>query len=306
MYETPLGKRRSNIQAPKALFPPLPYKNIGKKSANEDTPSACYTDVSFETPSTRSSSPGRYAWSISSKKESVAFDRTSSPFTKARLSSPSSTQCSSPGRYTWSLSSKKGSLAFEDRTPSPFAKARLSSPVWRNSPTRITRYHSFNKPNQTTMFPIRKTNSAQSPLIDVPTKEKKSISILDLTDSEDEVESVVDDSSLRQLFRHASYTLSSDGKMFEEESYLELQPSEQDQDYDGLEQELMHLDEDRCNADINDAMDKIAYRHPSTSRWRDKFPCHSNSASSNQELETSQTYEEYESIADKIIGLCIC
>ncbi len=302
MYETPLGKRRSQIQASKALFPPLPHKNCGKKLVNDDTPSACYTDVSFETPSSRSSSPGRYAWSISSKKERVAFDRTSSPFTKARLSSPASTQCSSPGRYAWSLSSKKGSLAFEDRSPSPFTKARLSSPVWRNSPTRITRYYSFNKTNQAMMFPMRKTNSmCQSPLIDIPTIEKKNLSILDLTDSEDEVESVVDDSSLRQLFRHTSHTLSSNVKMFQEESYLELQPSEQDQDYDGLEQELMNLDEDRCNADINDAMDKIAYRHPSTSTWRDKFPCHSNTA----ESETSQTYNEYESIADKLMGLCI-
>ena len=140
---------------------------------------------------------------------------------------------------------------------------------------------------------------------------KKNESILDLTDSEDEEDSVVDDTSLRHLIRVTSHTLSEEGKILEEESFIELQPPDRDQEDDGLNRELSQLKykEDSLQKEINFAVDKVAYGHKSTSEWSDRLVSNKSTVVTDNEIMNANNKKEEQSSEDfteKILDKCIC
>lgn len=125
---------------------------------------------------------------------------------------------------------------------------------------------------------------------------RRTESILDLTDSEDELDNdndnddqteetisiIAEDSSLRHLIRVTSHTLSEEGKVMEEEALIEWEQqhpqnqknaimTEDDSENDGLDQELKRLNDRKCHNEISFAMDQVAYNHVSTSDIAEKF-----------------------------------
>ncbi len=271
----------------KSVFPPLPLpcKNSSRSSTREDTitigktasPSVSVspTEFSFQTPSTKASSPGTYAWSISSKK--AQGEKKQSPI-----------------------------FVVDGQQISP-VRRKESPPPWRHSPY-ISKNNRAPSPCRAPPKYRHRPRSTSPTLRHDPIKFQRNESILDLTDSEDEDDSVVADSSLRQLIRVTSLTLSQKGKMLEEESYIELEPTGCDQEDDGLNKELSQLrnNEEACHNEISVAIDKVAYGHQSAPDWSDKFVSNQGKVVNIQALDNAQKEDSTKGFIDKIIGICVC
>jgi len=299
-------------QIMKNEFPPLPVPskvpskiNTQENTHDDSRTVSTVTEFSpFHTPSTKSSSsPGRYAWSLSSKKDEqhplnylVVDGIPPSPLMRSTRSiSPTCTWRKSPVR----VSRYHNSPARRVPSPSPFRSSRSSSPSWRNIRTSQDR---------TSPSPFRSSRSSSPSLRNfrTPIKFQRSESILELTDSDDD-DSVIEDKDLRQLIRVASDTLSNDGKELEPELFCPFKSIDFEED-DGLDSELKQLIQSEANfrREISFAVDKVAYRHPSEQDWSGKFICSKGSVIEIESLNDTEKNNVEENFIDKIISVCIC
>ena len=272
----------------KSDMPPLPARRrtpykLHDRTIRTTAPfsrSSSFSEYTFQTPQTKTSSPGMYdteVWPL--------LSHVQEPKTKIIIE----------GIPKFTIS------------PSRRIISKSLSSSCKRSPLPILRHHS--SPSQTFISPV---NIRQSPL-HWPLRLERKESILDLTDSEDENESVIDegdsvidDHSLQKLIRVTSNTMSK----LEKEKLVELHPYRIDLEDYGIDKELKQLQhsENTFHSQISFEVDEVAYGKESTTDLNKKLSSsRSNKVYKSLPKKKNTPAEEEDSTgSSNMIRLCIC